>query len=854
MLRERAADVFHTACTHALLAGLGLALSLTPRGGLAAQVVTGAVSDGASGLPVNGAFVVLEDSAGTRADAVLSNSDGAFTLEAPAAGPYRLVVELIGFQTTRTGLFAVPATGAVEQQVRLETRAVDLLGIQVEARPRCGATRLNGEVSLLWEEARKALSLSRWGEGDGALTFEVREHLRVLDASDMTLLEEAGRAFDGAYRESPYRSLDPEALARDGYIQEDRNGELVYYAPDAEVLLSDPFLDTHCFYATESLDDPDLVGLAFRPVPGRELPEVRGVLWLSRATAELQSLDYTYVGTPSPTDWEAVGGQVVFARLGTGVWVVDRWRIRMPRAAQREGGLGGSRPTWRLVELLERGATTTRVRLGSGEVISEATWGSMSGIVRERGGGDPLEGVTVSIPALDRSTRTAASGVYRLADIPPGSYRLQLDHPSLRILGLPPVQGDLEVPEDGSIRGDFDLGLSTGAAREVCGSHGEQGRQGGQREQGGQDQPGESGGTPESSARPVVLFGQVTSEASGVPGTGAVVTLRTGDGERRVLADSLGFFRACAPGGAPIELAATVGGSLAMAFPEADAVEVDASDAGFVRVDLNLSAAVMATSRTTGTRAWENAILGSVRDADGGTPVANVAVRLVAPEGQSFGPYLTDAEGRFRIPHPAAAGEDFTLEAERLGYATLEAPVRFGRGEEVSLEVRMSAEAVALEPLVVTARRRGLLAEAGYYERRERGLGQFIEREEIERRVPTRPTDLFQGMPGVSVINVGPFGRDVRLNIQTTFRDMAEQCQPKLVLDGVVVRQGGAMTQGMRTQGGGVIPAVGSSMDDLVNISNVEAMEVYTRASAIPAEYGGLDTACGVILFWTRRD
>ena len=48
--------------------------------------------------------------------------------------------------------------------------------------------------------------------------------------------------------------------------------ESIYWAPDAAVLLSDEFLDTHCFHVTRNeRRAPGLIGLAFQPVRGRNL-------------------------------------------------------------------------------------------------------------------------------------------------------------------------------------------------------------------------------------------------------------------------------------------------------------------------------------------------------------------------------------------------------------------------------------------------------------------------------------------------------------------------------------------------------------------------------------------------------
>lgn len=50
----------------------------------------------------------------------------------------------------------------------------------------------------------------------------------------------------------------------------------------------------------------------------------------------------------------------------------------------------------------------------------------------------------------------------------------------------------------------------------------------------------------------------------------------------------------------------------------------------------------------------------------------------------------------------------------------------------------------------------------------------------------------------------------------------------------------------------GGMPVVRDGMDNLVSPSEVAAIEVYRRASEMPAEYIGSDAQCGVVSIWTR--
>ena len=71
------------------------------------------------------------------------------------------------------------------------------------------------------------------------------------------------------YMLTPFESLPADSLVHYGFVQSDGRDQM-YYAPDAGVLLSDPFLDTHCFRLASGREG--LVGLAFSNSPSAMAP------------------------------------------------------------------------------------------------------------------------------------------------------------------------------------------------------------------------------------------------------------------------------------------------------------------------------------------------------------------------------------------------------------------------------------------------------------------------------------------------------------------------------------------------------------------------------------------------------
>lgn len=80
-----------------------------------------------------------------------------------------------------------------------------------------------------------------------------------------------------------YETVETGVLLAGGFVRPEPEGGWIYYGLEAHVLLSDPFLDTHCFRLKTDPDHPGLLGLAFEPTH-RARPEVQGTLWFTVKT------------------------------------------------------------------------------------------------------------------------------------------------------------------------------------------------------------------------------------------------------------------------------------------------------------------------------------------------------------------------------------------------------------------------------------------------------------------------------------------------------------------------------------------------------------------------------------------
>jgi hypothetical protein len=127
--------------------------------------------------------------------------------------------------------------------------------------------------------------------------------------------------------------------------------------------------------------------------------------------------------------------------------------------------------------------------------------------------------------------------------------------------------------------------------------------------------------------------------------------------------------------------------------------------------------------------------------------------------------------------------------------------------------------------MTVEARRR--LASRRYEEfnqRVARGNGTYITADQIARRNPSNLMELMRTVRGV---RAECSGSDCILK----FQGQPTSCQPKYVLDN--------------------LPSDAQIVQSLAP-DDVYGIELYRGASEIPAEYSGIDAACGVIVIWTK--
>lgn len=403
-----------------------------------AQIIRGQVVDASTGAPIQGAFVVLLDSAGVHWGETLSGDGGAFVVRAPRPGRYVLRAERIGYADRLSDTLRLAQGQVLTYRFAIGVKPVNLEGLKVTTgKGRCRMPRdVGAETSMLWGQIRQALSIAVWGEEERGVAYQIETWSRTRDVRSLAILADTVRIRSG-YGRRLFTSKSARSLGSKGYIRREADGSYTFYGLDARTLLSDGFLDSHCFRVEAAgQDQKGLIGLAFKPVHRNGPPDITGTLWVDRATAQLRYLRFTYDEIPSlqqsssTLPLKSFGGRVDFRRLDNGSWVVRRWWLRMPQPE-----VGPSSP-WqpRRFHIHEQGGEIRFIGAAGGS--GSKGHSDLSGTVYDSTRSMPLAGANVFLTDVNRATVTDFLGRFHFHDLPAGTHRVAFTAPRADSLGL----------------------------------------------------------------------------------------------------------------------------------------------------------------------------------------------------------------------------------------------------------------------------------------------------------------------------------------------------------------------------------------------------------------------------------
>ena len=391
-----------------------------------AQTVLIRVINAEGSEPLVGAIAYLVDGSGGMVKNGLTDDRGRALFIGIPAGSYIVRAEMIGMATAETAMFSISAGATITEELRLESSAIQLEGIEVELDAGRCEIRPGGEgllVATVWDEARKALEAAALTDQRGAYRYETMRYDRRIDRGSGVVLSEDQSSRDG-YMSTPFESRPAEDLATNGFVQRDGR-EFLYYAPDATVLLSDSFLDTHCFKMSGGgRNDAGEIGLGFEPTgETKRVPDIAGTMWLDPETAELRWLEYQYRYLDPAMTSEEVGGRVDFRRMPDGSWIVPEWWIRMPIMTTQTDFDGRPRPY--IAQYHQTGGLVLEVREAGGRSLGQrAETGGIEGVVLDSIGA-VLAGVRVGVVGSNQEVFSNASGEFSITGLTEGRYQVR---------------------------------------------------------------------------------------------------------------------------------------------------------------------------------------------------------------------------------------------------------------------------------------------------------------------------------------------------------------------------------------------------------------------------------------------
>ena len=322
-------------------------IGFLPGDGQGQQVLTGEVADTETGQELGSAIVILLDEAGQEVGRTLSAFDGGYRIEVPEAGRWAVEARMLGYRTERSEEIRVD--GAPEEvNLALTPEAIELDPVEVRAAADRACEPLGETEGLLlaelWSEARKALDVIAVAERAEDYRFRLEERERAVDIFTGDIADERRTV---RTLSEPFQSVPADELIDQGWVQPvpGQRQTFDYYAPDAELVLSREFEQRHCFGIREDEEDPDRVGISFEPVRDDGPPGIEGVFWLARDDGAPLELKFNYTDhlhRPAiPESFQPYfGGEVTFAQLDDGLWVVEDWILRLPQ--YHEGFSGGT--------------------------------------------------------------------------------------------------------------------------------------------------------------------------------------------------------------------------------------------------------------------------------------------------------------------------------------------------------------------------------------------------------------------------------------------------------------------------------------------------------------------------------
>jgi hypothetical protein len=423
----------HNPMSNASRLGWLLLLVVTAHCSASGQNVRVRILNAVTGRPITGAVVTLLDGPNANVTSQASDENGRVSIMTSGATT-RLRFLRIGF---RPRVLDYQSQGTNDSlDVAMTPIPTMLEPINVRANPSCSYAADGGPAFGLLEQARAGLLNSVVSRKAGAASMIRIGFEQSMDGTSDRIIRQSVRLDSGASATSFNAMRANVEFVTAGFVGETL-GINVFYAPDAETLLSEEFGSAYCFHLAKSQRSrPDEVGLAFSVatrVRGRV--DIAGILWVDTAQRQLRSLEFTYDGLDRSLDPANPGGSLSFLQLPNGPVVIDRWLLRLP--VVRRDSTFNSKATryvpliW--VEKQQSGGELARAEFHA--TVWEAHLGSLL-LQLQRRDGAPAFGAQVALEDTDYRGVADQNGYALIRRILPGPYRLIVIDSQLSRLGI----------------------------------------------------------------------------------------------------------------------------------------------------------------------------------------------------------------------------------------------------------------------------------------------------------------------------------------------------------------------------------------------------------------------------------
>ena len=204
-----------------------------------------------------------------------------------------------------------------------------------------------------------------------------------------------------------------------------------------------------------------------------------------------------------------------------------------------------------------------------------------------------------------------------------------------------------------------------------------------------------------------------------------------------------------------------------------------------------------------------------------GHPLFGAVVSVVSQQRAT----VTDSLGRFVFTRLVAGA--VLIRVRRVGFQPRNVTTTVSAVDAVLLDLPLLALGQVLAKVTVISEGAPNNPKLqGFFDRKKFGVGQYLTRDQFSQRLLPRFTDIVNRFSGVVA------AEDSRGRRRIYWRG---RCEMSVYLDGMHI----------------IIPE-NTSVDDFLNIDEIDAVEVHTGVAQLPPEFSGRTNACGVIAAWTR--